>query len=228
MPPPRKRAKAESKEVAMPPPRKRARTFVDGKSTFSTGGPLAKGTVWPHHHDSDDSDAYEDEEDGPPEGFVRLYRALSEAEQPLENGISPFKPRSKRTVAEHVQGGGKSSYVSFTSSKRKAVKWALKTNSKNKARVATVDVPLETEVVDLSFSDTSERAGLGSTGKNFARSSSEVLFKGKVPQEFVRTVETVTPFSGTGTKTLVVKTRVLTGLKKNNMKPEMFSLNPEI
>ncbi|MCB1307303.1 MAG: hypothetical protein KDK30_03945 [Leptospiraceae bacterium] len=212
----RKKAKSKAK-----------REFVDEDSPFSQGAFIPRGTEWPHHADSDESDAYDS--DAPDEDRVRLYRALRPDEDPAKKGIKPFNARLKsRTLAEHVGGGGKSRYVSFTSSKRKAVKWALKERKKGEAaRVATVDVPPETELAVFSFEDTPGRAELGNTASNFARSSSEVVVSGQVPKKQVVRVQRLEIDRSVKKKTLKkaaakkespfksVQTRILTGADKH-------------
>lgn len=209
------------------------RRFVDDKSPFSLGPKLERGTEWPHHEDSDDSDAYETTP-APPKGSLRLYRALREDEEPLKAGLKPVAPREKsRTLAKHVQGGGKSRYISLTSNKRKAVKWSLKTKKNHPPRVVTLNIPEKTPLADFSFEDTARRTGLGNTGKNFARSSSEVAIEGTILKGWVVAVERVEPVPKSKLKKAAkpelprISTREHTGLAKNQKKPLQYSLNPE-
>lgn len=208
----------------------KSRTFVDEESPFSTGTGLSPGTIWPHHDESDDSDAYESNDERP-RGTIRLYRALREDEVPLKEGIKPVAPRNKsRTLAKHVQGGGKSSMVSYTSNKRKAVKWSLEGQTPARPpRVATVDIPATKEMADLSAPETARRAGLGRTGKNFARSSSEVVIKGRLPRKYVTRVEQIVSIGKSEPEPGLrkIRTRVKTGLKKSRAKPRAFQLKPE-
>ena len=210
------------------------RTYVDATSPFSTGPSFGRGTHWPHHDDSDDSDGFSDHEISVRKGTTRVYRALSDADAtPLTDGISAAMPRKKsRTVAQHVQGGGNSPFISLTTNKRKAIKWAKKEGNKNAPRIATIDLPHTTPVVDFSDPSAAQRAQLGSTGANFARSSSELLVKGPISKTNVRRVERIAKVTKTtkasSKELFVVKTRVHTGTQATTKKPQQFALLPEV
>ncbi len=197
------------------------RAFVDAESPFSTGAAFGAGTPWPHHDDSDDSDAYDPEDLPPPRrGHVRVYRALSDHDEPFRSGIKAAAPRrTSRTVAEHVQGGGRSPFVSLTTSKRKAAKWALKSRRDNRPRIATIDLLASTPAVDFSDPRAARRAKLGRTGENFARSSSEVVVKGPIPKARIRRVESLSTPRSIPADSHSVRTRIATGLKKTSAKP---------
>lgn len=215
-------ARKKRKRSATSPPLRRQRTF-SGDTPFSTGIGFSRGTEWSHHQDSDDSDDYDSEPESP--GKNRLYRALSEHEDPYNKGLKPAAPKSKRSLEDHVGGGGNSSHISLTSSKRKAVKWALKESQKNPPRVATIDLSEEAPVADLSDPTTLEKTKLGSTAKNFARSSSEVLHKGPIPASSVKRVETLKGVKKAKLGDKLVKTRMETGAKahsKSKKKPRTF------
>ncbi len=198
---------------------------------FSTRESFHAGTKWSHHDDSDDSDAegYVPKDLAPVDrGFHRVFRALSSKDDPFKEGIKGANPRARsRTVAEHVQGGGKSRFVSLTQNKRKAVKWALKGKSLNPPRVATIDIPKDKPVADLSDPITVKRAGLGSTGANFARSSSEVLVEGPIPKTWVKRVEVIEPKKSEAEGNTVM-TRVHTGTSKTSAKPRRFMLTSQL
>lgn len=217
--PPKKRPRAEPSTASK-------RTFVSDTSPFSTGSEFSRGTTWPHHDESDDSDAYESPAIArAPKDSVRVYRALSERDSsPMRAGIKGADPRKRaRTLAEHVQGGGGSRFISMTTSKRKALKWAVKGD--NPPRIATIDLPQTTPAADFSFGDTAKRAGLGNTGTNFARSSSEVVVEGPIPSKYVKRVEAIRAHKSSATAGKhIVRTRAKTGLKDSRAKPRSFEL----
>ncbi len=125
-----------------------------------------------------------------------VYRSLRKDENVTVDGIQPHPDAdNERTISQHIGGGGKSAFVSFTRSLSVAGAWA----SKKSNMVAVVDISTKVEKDKAVLGDSGRevydftqeevvlwaKSQLGDTAINYARASQEVLIKGGVGKESI-------------------------------------------
>lgn len=116
-----------------------------------------------------------------------LYRVIRPDENPAK-GLFPRNPNATYLPEGHIVNGSRrdfkgSQYISTTTDPRVAEKWAEKTGN----RIVEIQRDrVQGTIIDLS-TDRGRSAHLrGTTARNFARSSSEVLIDGMVPAQAIR------------------------------------------